>query len=256
MAQVVEPTPVPAEHRAGEPMLRVDDLHVSYGNVEVVKGISFEVHPGEVVVIIGSNGAGKSTTLKTITALPELLKRVDGRITFEGQRTDRTKPDRIARLGLAHVPEGRQVFPDQTVRDNLLLGAYQRRDYVEVHRDVERIEERFPILGERHAQLAGLLSGGEQQMLVIARALMSRPKMILFDEPSMGLAPIIVERVFEIIRELKAEGKTILLVEQMAFQALGIADRAYVLETGEITLSGTGRELLQDDRVKQAYLGA
>jgi len=256
MAQVVEPTPVPAEHPTGQPMLRVDDLHVSYGNVEVVKGITFEVHPGEVVVIIGSNGAGKTTTLKTITALPELLKRVDGRIMFEGQRTDRTKPDRIARLGLAHVPEGRQVFPDQTVRDNLLLGAYQRRDYVEVHRDVARIEERFPILGERHGQLAGLLSGGEQQMLVIARALMSQPKMILFDEPSMGLAPIIVERVFEIIRELKAEGKTILLVEQMAFQALGIADRAYVLETGEITLSGTGRELLQDDRVKQAYLGA
>jgi branched-chain amino acid transport system ATP-binding protein len=154
------------------------------------------------------------------------------------------------------VPEGRQVFPDQTVKDNLLLGAYQRRDYVEVHRDVERMEERFPILGERGDQLAGLLSGGEQQMLAIARALMSRPRMILFDEPSMGLAPLIVERVFEIIRDLKAEGKTILLVEQMAFQALGIADRAYVLETGRITLSGPGHDLLQDDRVKEAYLGA
>jgi branched-chain amino acid transport system ATP-binding protein len=148
------------------------------------------------------------------------------------------------------------VFPDQTVKDNLLLGAYQRRDYVEVHRDVERMEERFPILGERSGQLAGLLSGGEQQMLAVARALMSRPRMILFDEPSMGLAPLIVERVFEIIRELKAEGKTILLVEQMAFQALGIADRAYVLETGRITLSGPGHDLLQDDRVKEAYLGA
>jgi branched-chain amino acid transport system ATP-binding protein len=240
----------------GGPMLAVDDLRVSYGNVEVVKGVSFEVHPGEVVVVIGSNGAGKTTTLKTITGLPELLKRVTGRIAFEGTRIDRARPDRIARLGLAHVPEGRQVFPDQTVKDNLLLGAYQRRDYVEVHRDVERMEERFPILGERADQLAGLLSGGEQQMLAIARALMSRPRMILFDEPSMGLAPLIVERVFEIIRELKAEGKTILLVEQMAFQALGIADRAYVLETGRITLSGPGHELLQDDRVKEAYLGA
>ena len=240
----------------GGPMLAVDDLRVSYGNVEVVKGVSFEVHPGEVVVVIGSNGAGKTTTLKTITGLPELLKRVTGRIAFEGTRIDRARPDRIARLGLAHVPEGRQVFPDQTVKDNLLLGAYQRRDYVEVHRDVEQMEERFPILGERADQLAGLLSGGEQQMLAIARALMSRPRMILFDEPSMGLAPLIVERVFEIIRELKAEGKTILLVEQMAFQALGIADRAYVLETGRITLSGLGHELLQDDRVKEAYLGA
>jgi branched-chain amino acid transport system ATP-binding protein len=241
---------------ASAPMLAVEDLRVSYGNVEVVKGVSFEVHPGEVVVVIGSNGAGKTTTLKTITGLPELLKKVSGRIAFEGTRIDRARPDRIARLGLAHVPEGRQVFPDQTVKDNLLLGAYQRRDYVEVHRDVERMEERFPILGERSGQLAGLLSGGEQQMLAVARALMSRPRMILFDEPSMGLAPLIVERVFEIIRELKAEGKTILLVEQMAFQALGIADRAYVLETGRITLSGPGHELLQDDRVKEAYLGA
>ncbi len=241
---------------AGAPMLAVDDLRVAYGNVEVVKGVSFQVHPGEVVVVIGSNGAGKTTTLKTITGLPELLKKVSGRITFEGTRIDRSRPNRIARMGLAHVPEGRQVFPDQTVKDNLLLGAYQRRDYVEVHRDVARIEERFPILGERADQLAGLLSGGEQQMLAIARALMSRPEMILFDEPSMGLAPLIVERVFEIIQQLKAEGKTILLVEQMAFQALGIADRAYVLETGRITLSGPGYELLQDDRVKQAYLGA
>jgi branched-chain amino acid transport system ATP-binding protein len=166
------------------------------------------------------------------------------------------KPDKIARLGLSHVPEGRQVFPDQSVRDNLLLGAYQRRDYGEIGRDIDRMSERFPILGERRNQPAGLLSGGEQQMLAIARALMSRPHMILFDEPSMGLAPLIVKRVFEIIEELKNEGKTILLVEQMAFQALGIADRAYVLETGEITLTGTGKELLNDARVKEAYLGA
>ncbi|HEV3474438.1 MAG TPA: ABC transporter ATP-binding protein [Actinomycetota bacterium] len=237
-------------------MLKVEDLRVQYGNVEVLKGISFEVHAGEVVVIIGSNGAGKTTTLKTVTGLPELLKSVRGKITFEGKRIDRAKPDKIARLGLAHVPEGRQVFPDQTVKDNLLLGGYQRRDYMEIGRDIDRMAERFPILGERRTQLAGLLSGGEQQMLAIARALMSRPRLILFDEPSMGLAPLIVKQVFEIIEELKKEGKTILLVEQMAFQALGIADRGYVLETGEITLSGTGKELLQDDRVKEAYLGA
>jgi branched-chain amino acid transport system ATP-binding protein len=208
------------------------------------------------VVIIGSNGAGKTTTLKTVTGLPELLKSVRGRISFEGRRIDKRKPDKIARLGMAHVPEGRQVFPDQTVKDNLLLGGYQRRDYMEIGRDIDRMAERFPILGQRRTQLAGLLSGGEQQMLAIARALMSQPRLILFDEPSMGLAPLIVKQVFEIIEELKKEGKTILLVEQMAFQALGIADRAYVLETGEITLSGTGKELLQDDRVKEAYLGA
>ena len=240
----------------GQPMLKVDDLHVIYGNVEVLKGISFEVNQGEVVVIIGSNGAGKTTTLKTITSLPELLKSVKGHVSFEGERVDKMKPDKISRLGLAHVPEGRQVFPDQSVRDNLLLGAYQRKDHGEIGKDIDRMSERFPILGERRNQPAGLLSGGEQQMLAIARALMSRPKMILFDEPSMGLAPLIVKRVFEIIEELKKEGKTILLVEQMAFQALGIADRAYVLETGETTLTRTGKELLNDNRVKEAYLGA
>jgi branched-chain amino acid transport system ATP-binding protein len=246
-----------SETRDGaQTLLQVEDLHVTYGNVEVLKGISFEVREGEVVVIIGSNGAGKTTTLKTITALPEFLKSVRGSITFEGTRIEKKKPDKIARLGLAHVPEGRQVFPDQSVRDNLLLGAYQRRDYAEIGRDIDRMSERFPILGERRNQPAGLLSGGEQQMLAIARALMSRPRVILFDEPSMGLAPLIVKRVFEIIEELKGEGKTILLVEQMAFQALGIADRAYVLETGEITLTGTGKELLKDKRVKEAYLGA
>ena len=255
MAQRVEEQAVESAAQ-GQAMLRVEDLHVLYGNVEVLKGISFEVRAGEVVVIIGSNGAGKTTTLKTITALPELLKSVRGSITFEGHRIDRMRPDKIARLGLAHVPEGRQVFPDQSVRDNLLLGAYQRRDHGEIAADIDRMAERFPILGERRNQPAGLLSGGEQQMLAIARALMSRPRMILFDEPSMGLAPLIVKRVFEIIQELKDEGKTILLVEQMAFQALGIADRAYVLETGEITLTGTGRELLNDARVKEAYLGA
>jgi branched-chain amino acid transport system ATP-binding protein len=254
MAQT-RPQPV-APDRTDEAMLRVEDLHVFYGNVEVLKGISFGVLPGEIVVIIGSNGAGKTTTLKTLTALPELLKRVRGEIWFEGVSIHQARADRIARMGMAHVPEGRQMFPDQSVRDNLLLGAYHRRDGGEIHRDIERMEERFPILGERRGQMAGLLSGGEQQMLAIARALMSRPNMILFDEPSMGLAPIIVRRVFEIIEELKAEGKTILLVEQMAYQALGIADRAYVLETGRVTLEGTGQELLADPRVREAYLGA
>jgi branched-chain amino acid transport system ATP-binding protein len=254
---MAQPAPQTAQpDSARQPLLRVEDLSVFYGNVQVLKGISFEVNPGEVVVIIGSNGAGKTTTLKTVTGLPEMLKTSRGRIWYEGKRVDKMKPDRIARVGMAHVPEGRQVFPDQTVKDNLLLGAYQRRDYAEIGRDIDRMGERFPILAERRNQLAGLLSGGEQQMLAVARALMSRPKMILFDEPSMGLAPLIVKRVFEIIEELKAEGKTILLVEQMAFQALGIADRAYVLETGEITLEGTGKELLADDRVKEAYLGA
>jgi branched-chain amino acid transport system ATP-binding protein len=250
-----EPQPTAPEQTNGA-MLRVEDLHVFYGNVEVLKGISFQVLPGEIVVVIGSNGAGKTTTLKTLTALPELLKRVQGGIWFEDVPIHRARPDRIARMGMAHVPEGRQMFPDQSVRDNLLLGAYHRRDRGEIHRDIERMEERFPILGERHSQMAGLLSGGEQQMLAVARALMSRPNMILFDEPSMGLAPIIVSRVFEIIQELKAEGKTILLVEQMAYQALGIADRAYVLETGRVTLEGTGQELLADPRVREAYLGA
>jgi branched-chain amino acid transport system ATP-binding protein len=254
MAQAID-QPQQQPDPTAQPMLFVEDLHVFYGNVEVLQGINFEVYAGEVVVIIGSNGAGKTTTLKTVTGLPEILKSVRGRIWYEGRRIDRMKPDKIARLGLAHVPEGRQVFPDQSVRDNLLLGAYTRRDG-EINADIDRMGERFPILAERRNQPAGLLSGGEQQMLAIARALMGRPELILFDEPSMGLAPLIVKRVFEIIEELKREGKTILLVEQMAFQALGIADRAYVLETGEITLSGTGAELLDDDRVKAAYLGA
>jgi branched-chain amino acid transport system ATP-binding protein len=236
-------------------MLAVENLHVFYGAIEALRGVSFEVREGEVVVIIGSNGAGKTTTLKTISGLPELLKAVRGHIQFEGQRIDNTSPNKIARLGIAHVPEGRKIFPDQSVRDNLLLGAFQRTDN-ELEKDIDRMYERFPILGERKGQMAGLMSGGEQQMLAVARALMGRPKMILFDEPSMGLAPLIVKRVFEIIAELKSEGKTILLVEQMAFQALGLADRAYVLETGEITLEGTGEDLLNDPRVKEAYLGA
>ncbi len=236
-------------------MLRVSDLNVFYGGVQVLKDVAFEVNPGEVVTIIGANGAGKTTTLKTVTNVSELLKSVKGTIEFDGKRIEKTPAHKIAKLGIAHVPEGRKVFPNQTVEDNLTLGAYQRKDR-EINKDIQEQYERFPRLGERRKQKAGLMSGGEQQMLAIARALMSRPKYILFDEPSMGLAPLVVNQVFQIIRQLKEEGKTILLVEQMAFQALGVADRAYVLETGTIVKEGSGEELLSDPAVKEAYLGA
>jgi branched-chain amino acid transport system ATP-binding protein len=239
----------------GEVVMEVDDLHVFYGAVEALKGMSFEVREGEVVAIIGSNGAGKTTTLKTVSGIAELYKTVRGKITILGNRVDQWTAHKIARIGVAHSPEGRKVFPNQTVRDNLLLGAFTRKDN-QVDKDIEEQYERFPILGQRKNQPAGLMSGGEQQMLAMGRALMARPKIILFDEPSMGLAPLIVKQVFEIISQLKGEGKTILLVEQMAFQALGIADRAYVLETGAITMEGPGKQLLEDPRVKEAYLGA
>jgi branched-chain amino acid transport system ATP-binding protein len=252
-------SPAPAKARSnksgGDVVMEVADLHVFYGAVEALKGISFEVRDGECVSIIGSNGAGKTTTLKTVTGVSELYKSVRGRITIDGQRVEAWPAHKIARLGVAHSPEGRKVFANQTVRDNLMLGAFTRKDS-EVDKDIEEQYQRFPILGQRKNQPAGLMSGGEQQMLAMARALMARPKVLLFDEPSMGLAPLIVKQVFEIIQSLKDEGKTILLVEQMAFQALGIADRAYVLETGAITMEGTGKDLLEDPRVKEAYLGA
>jgi branched-chain amino acid transport system ATP-binding protein len=244
-----------APRPATEVVIGVDGLYVFYGAVQALKGISFDVHAGETVAIIGSNGAGKTTTLKTVSGVSELLKAVRGRITILGNRVESWTAHQIARLGVAHSPEGRKIFPNQTVRDNLYLGAYTRKDSG-IERDIEEQYERFPILGQRRNQPAGLMSGGEQQMLAMARALMARPKVLLFDEPSMGLAPLIVKQVFEIIAQLKAEGKTILLVEQMAFQALGIADRAYVLETGSITLEGTGEDLLADPKVKEAYLGA
>lgn len=236
-------------------MLDVKGLSVFYGGVQVLKDVDFNVRPGEVVTIIGANGAGKTTTLKTVTNVSELLKSVKGSISFNGQQIEKMPAHKIARLGIAHVPEGRKVFPNQTVEDNLVLGAFGRKDK-QIQHDIAEQYERFPRLGERKSQKAGLMSGGEQQMLAIARALMSRPDYILFDEPSMGLAPIIVQQVFQIIAQLKREGKTILLVEQMAFQALGIADRAYVLETGKIVKEGPGDELLEDPAVKAAYLGA
>jgi branched-chain amino acid transport system ATP-binding protein len=239
----------------GNVVIDVEDLRVFYGSVAALKGVNFTVREGELVAIIGSNGAGKTTTMKTVSGISELLKHVRGRVSILGERVESMPAHKIARLGVAHVPEGRKIFPNQTVRDNLMLGAFTRKDS-KIDKDVEAQYERFPILGQRRNQPAGLMSGGEQQMLAIARGLMAKPKVMLFDEPSMGLAPLIVKQVFEILAELKSEGLTILLVEQMAFQALEIADRAYVLETGEITLEGTGKQLLADPKVKEAYLGA
>lgn len=239
------------------PMLSVRDLEVFYGAARVLKGISFDVYQGEIVTIIGGNGAGKSTTLKTISGVSELLKSVRGKIWYKGRRIDQLPAHKIARLGIAHVPEGRRVFPQSSVEDNLLLGAYRRfkRERRKVRAELDDIYDRFPVLAERRHRAAGLLSGGEQQMLAIARGLMSNPDFLLLDEPSLGLAPILVREVFEIVNDLAAEGKTILIVEQMAVQALEVADRAYVIETGSITLEGTGQELIEDPRVKAAYLG-
>jgi branched-chain amino acid transport system ATP-binding protein len=232
-------------------LLEVHDLHASYGAIRALRGISFHVEAGEVVTLIGANGAGKSTTLNTLSGL---MKPTSGRLLFDGQDITGWRGDRVTARGLIQVPEGRQVIAPMTVHDNLLLGAYTRNDG-EVTADVERMFERFPRLRERRDQKAGSLSGGEQQMLAIARALMARPRLLLLDEPSLGLAPIIVREIFAIIRELHATGVTLLLVEQNAHMALQAADRAYVMETGRISLSGSGAELLHDDRVRQAYLG-
>lgn len=235
-------------------MLKLDSVKVSYGAIEAVKGVDLEVRAGEVVTIIGANGAGKSTLLKSIAGL-EPLK--DGKIVIGGKDCSQVAPHQRVGLGVAMSPEGRGVFADQTVRENLMLGAYSRRGAPRAIEDaMEREFNRFPRLRERQHQLSGTLSGGEQQMLAIARALMSAPKLLLLDEPSLGLAPLIIKDIFDAIRQLRHSGLTILLVEQMAKQALGVADRAYVLETGLITLEGTGRELLNDPKVKAAYLGA
>lgn len=235
-------------------MLKLESVKVSYGAIEAVKGVSLEVRAGEVVTIIGANGAGKSTLLKSIVGLEAAR---EGRILIDGKDCTHVPPHRRVGLGVAMSPEGRGVFADQTVRENLMLGAYsRRRDAVAVEAAIEREFNRFPRLRERQHQLAGTLSGGEQQMLAIARALMSEPRLLLLDEPSLGLAPLIIKDIFEAIRQLRASGLTILLVEQMARQALGVADRAYVLETGLITLEGSGCELLKDPKVKAAYLGA
>ena len=233
-------------------MLKIEDLYVSYGMINAIKGVSFEVNEGEVVSLIGANGAGKTTILHTITGL---LKPKSGSVMFEGKELTTTPAHEIVKLGMAHVPEGRRVFADLSVYDNLMLGAYTRKDKKEIEETLARVYKSFPRLEERKNQLAGTLSGGEQQMLAMGRALMSKPKIILMDEPSMGLSPILVEEIFNIIREISAGGTTVLLVEQNAKKALAIADRAYVLETGNIVLSGDAKEMMNNDSIKKAYLG-
>ena len=232
-------------------MLRIDGISVFYGAIQALNNVSLEVGEGEIVAIIGSNGAGKSTLLKTVSSL---LRPRTGTITFEGQNLVALSPDRVVRLGISQSPEGRRIFTNMTVYENLLLGAFIRSDD-EIESDMDKFLDRFPRLRERIRQSAGTLSGGEQQMLAICRALMSRPRLMLLDEPSMGLAPNLVTEIFAIVEQLNKDGTTILLVEQNAHRALEIADRAYVLETGNIVLSDTGDALLHDPKVKEAYLG-
>lgn len=233
-------------------MLKVENLSVSYGVIGAVKGVSFEVGQGEIVALIGANGAGKTTILQTITGL--IQPRGDS-IRFDGADLLKTPAHKIVSLGMAHVPEGRRIFQELTVLENLRLGAFTRKDKKEIADSLEMVYSRFPRLRERRTQIAGTLSGGEQQMLAMGRALMSRPKIILMDEPSMGLSPLLVSEVFDIIREINAAGTTVLVVEQNARKVLSIADRAYVLETGKIVLEGNAKDLLNDDSVKKAYLG-
>ena len=233
-------------------MLEVKDLQVYYGVIQALKGISFHVNQGEVIALIGANGAGKTTTLQTLTGI---LSPKSGSIVFEGKDLTRTPAHKIVEMGMAHVPEGRRVFADMSVYENLLLGAYTRKDKAEIAESLASVYKRFPRLEERKGQRAGTLSGGEQQMLAMGRALMSRPRIILMDEPSMGLSPIFVNEIFDIIREVSESGTTVLLVEQNAKKALSIADRAYVLETGSITMDGKAEELLNDEAVQKAYLG-
>ncbi len=232
-------------------LLEVRDLRVAYGAIEAIKGISLDVEEGQVVTLIGTNGAGKTTTLRTLSGL---LRPVSGEVLFDGQRLDSLKAHDIVKLGVAHAPEGRRIFPLMTVEENLELGAYSRKGQG-IAKDVDAVFERFPRLLERRSQKAGTLSGGEQQMLAIGRALMSRPRLLMLDEPSMGLSPIMIQLIFATIGELKASGTTILLVEQNASAALSLADVGYVLETGRVVLSGTGSDLLKDDKVRKAYLG-
>ena len=232
------------------PMLKIDDIHVYYGAIHAIKGVSFEVNEGEIVALIGANGAGKSTILKTISGL---MHPRSGSIEFCGQKIDHMDAYKLLHHGLAHVPEGRRIFLQMSVQENLEMGAYIKK---EVNKDdLEMVFNLFPRLKERRKQIAGTLSGGEQQMLAMSRALMSHPKLMMLDEPSMGLAPILVDQIFDIVKELHKSGTTILLVEQNARKALQIADRAYVLETGNVTLSGTGAQLAQSDEVRKAYLG-
>ncbi|HWP51071.1 MAG TPA: ABC transporter ATP-binding protein [Clostridia bacterium] len=233
-------------------MLEVKDLHVHYGNIHALKGLSLEVEEGEIVSLIGANGAGKTTLL---TSIMSQIPRTKGEVSFVGKSIAGMTPPAIVRQGMTMVPEGRRVFPRSSVMDNLLLGAYARKDKSEIKKELAVVFELFPRLEERKTQVAGTLSGGEQQMLAMGRALMSRPKLMLLDEPSMGLAPIIVSQIFETIKRINKSGTTVMLVEQNANQALRIANRGYVIETGEVVLSDTGANLLSNQRVKDAYLG-
>ena len=233
-------------------MLEVKDLKVSYGMIEAIKGISFEVNQGEIVSLIGSNGAGKSTTLRTISGIKPAKS---GQILYEGQDILKSNAMKIVKAGISQVPEGRHVFKGMSVKENLLMGAYTRKDRDGLKENMEKSFEYFPIIKERLNQDAATLSGGEQQMVAMARALMAKPKLLLLDEPSMGLAPLFIQQIFNIIEEINAAGTTVLLIEQNAKQALSISDRAYVMETGKILLSGTGQELLTSEKVQEAYLG-
>lgn len=236
-----------------EQLLKVENLHVYYGMIQALRGISFEVNRGEIVSLIGANGAGKTTTLHTITGL---IHPKQGSICYKGTEITRVPAHKIVSMGMVHVPEGRRIFQNLTVYDNLLLGAYSRRDKTEIEQNMEEVFRQFPRLSERRRQLAGTLSGGEQQMLAMGRALLASPELIVLDEPSMGLSPLLVGEVFEIVQSFREAGKTVLLVEQNAKKAMSISDRAYVLENGVITMSGNAAELAADDRVRRAYLGA
>ena len=233
-------------------MLKIKDLHVSYGGIKALRGVDLEVPDGKIVTLIGANGAGKSTTLRTISGL---VKAESGSITYDGKELLGLSINKILEQGIAQSPEGRRVFPNLTVLENLKIGAYLRKDRDGIEKDIRWIYELFPRLEERYWQPAGTLSGGEQQMLAVGRALMSRPKLLMMDEPSLGLAPLVVQGIFDIIRTVNEQGVTVLLIEQNANMALKIADYAYVLETGNITKSGTGAELLADESIKEAYLG-
>lgn len=242
----------PAQSQSGQEMLSVSGVVSSYGQIEVLHEIDLTIRSGEIVSLVGANGAGKSTLLMAISGLQPLDR---GEMVIEGSNLRKMSPDKRVSNGIVQVPEGRQVFKDLSVHDNLRLGAYTRRQGPEVASDLQKVYARFPILEQKRNNLAGELSGGQQQMLAIGRALMARPRLLLLDEPSMGLAPLIVEEIFGIIRELKEEGMTVFLVEQNASQALALADRGYVLETGRVVLEGTGRELLSNEKVREAYLG-
>lgn len=233
-------------------MLKIENLHIKYGAIHAVKGIDLEVNQGEIVTLIGANGAGKTSILK---ALSGLVKASEGTITYEGNGLNKMSAQDIMKLGISHVPEGRRIFSGMSVLENLELGAYQRKDKDGIKQDLEAVYQRFPILKDRSKQNAATLSGGEQQMLAMGRAMMAKPKLLLLDEPSMGLAPILVREIFSIIEDIKKQGVTVLLVEQNARMALSVADRAYVLETGKVVMSGTGKELAESEDIQKAYLG-